>query len=385
MNKNLLLFINDDLKILFEKGEVISNYYNPCNYFSHIHFVVVNCPNVDASIAKKFSGDASISIQHLNINLIWFSLLISLSEKWAQKRLDFKIEVSEDFLRTAIIRGYGVRLGSSCARFISEKIGLAPYYVSLHENPDADVSSKSRLKRFIKRTVLRAIEKYVLQGKVIALPVYRGIIPYMDYMGVTRYHVVYNSLNRNLVEKVFASSRPKNFHLVCVGRQDYAKDPRPIIKAVLKHRNVKLTVIGNGVLHESIHDLVSHYDSLGQIELIKAVPNDVLVQTYQNYDALILNSEMLELSKVVLEAFLVGIPVILNRRNGLQVPELNEKLVLFCEPTVQGFEKVIEKFVNLRLESVARQVGYAKDFLSNEIQPHLSEQKIIEIYEGRRS
>jgi glycosyltransferase involved in cell wall biosynthesis len=48
------------------------------------------------------------------------------------------------------------------------------------------------------------------------------------------------------------------------------------------------------------------------------------------------HTEHWEISKAVLEALLTGLPVLLNRRLGMPVPEL-ERLCMFVDDTVDGY------------------------------------------------
>ncbi len=43
----------DDLNSLINKGEIVKRYYNPCNYFEEIHFLLINQKKIKKKIFIK--------------------------------------------------------------------------------------------------------------------------------------------------------------------------------------------------------------------------------------------------------------------------------------------------------------------------------------------
>jgi len=59
------------------------------------------------------------------------------------------------------------------------------------------------------------------------------------------------------------------------------------------------------------------------VRFLPAVPNDALCRMLPQFDLFVVHTEYWELNKSVLEALLTGLPVIINRRKGAPVPELD--------------------------------------------------------------
>ena len=81
---------------------------------------------------------------------------------------------------------------------------------------------------------------------------------------------------------------------------------------------------------------------------IKAIMNDELCKSLSSYDFFAIHTQCFEISKVVLESFLVGLPVLLNYREGNQVPELNDEICLRVKNTVEGYRLGLHKLIQDR-------------------------------------
>ncbi len=366
----LLVIIPDSLSSLIQKGEITDRYYNPGNLFDEVHILTCNDDKPDSHELQKTVGTARLFLHNLPEeerflihNTRWFKPWLlepwakpflylvkeyqfKLLNDWAQPGIELAREIKPD-----LIRCHGNDTNAYLAGRIKLELGI-PYVVSLHTNPDVDPRRRplppyGSWWEQLYSTIFDAIE---IQGLIHAdrvLPVYQSIIPYLERAGCSNYEIAYNVLpGENLIRKEdYALHHP--VRVISVGRHYVHKNPENIIRAVGDLPNVHLTLVGDGPYQERLQALVSECGLEDRVVIIPAIPNSKLCSMLHEYDVFAVHVEAFGISKTVLEALLVGMPVITNLREGIggQVPELDGDFVMRVNDTSDGYARAIRKLV----------------------------------------
>lgn len=218
-----------------------------------------------------------------------------------------------------------------------------------------------------------------LRGADLVMPVYRPILPYLARHGVTRVEVCYNILSPRLRPKT-DYRRSASFRIVCVGRLIPEKNPTHLIRAVAAMRDVELTIVGDGPERPALESLVQTLGVAPRVCFRPAVPNDELCDLLPTFDLFAVHTEYWELNKSVLEALLTGLPVVINRRAGPPVPELEHAdFVEFVANSTDGYAAAIRA---LSTDDAAREalgrraLAHARAHWA----PDVTEAKVVGIY-----
>ena len=348
-----MVIIPDRLSDLVRKGEITERYYNPGDLFSEVHIVMTNDDRPDIAAVQSTVGSAKLFLHNLPAG----TKLLAMSFGWRPWLLtgwiDKAVALAEK-IEPDLIRCHAARLNAYAARAIKQKLGI-PYVVSLHINPDVDVR-RGPLRSAVIGYVSSTIEKLSLLDADLVLPVYRPIEPFLRRLGVQRYRVAYNVINPTHLGKKDDYSLHRPVRVISVGRLIAAKDPRELIEAVASLPGVELTIVGDGVVAEASRRLVAELGVEARVIFRPSVRNDELCADLPNYDIFAIRSDYFELSKSMLEALLIGLPVIINRRPGEPVPELSDKICVLIENTKEAYRTAIQQLVanNARREQLGR-------------------------------
>ena len=270
-------------------------------------------------------------------------------------------------------------LNAFAAARIKQQLGV-PYVVSMHINPDEDV--RGRALSLARRIVARAqqdVERVGLLNADMVMPVYQPIVPFLQRLGVTRYDVCYNSLNPTYLRKKDDYRLHDPVRVISVGRQFLEKNPENLIKAVAQLPKVHLTLVGDGTHHEHLRSVAEQCNIVNRVEFIASLSNDELCQKLVEFDIFATHSEYWEIAKSVLEPLLTGMPVMINKRLGLPVPELTADICELVPNTTEGYRKALERLIadgSYRERLGRAAYAYAQANWS----PAVTEAKFVSIY-----
>lgn len=377
-NKKLLVLLPDYLSALIEKGEITRRYYNPTNTFHEVHIVMTNDDNPNPDPLLPTVGDAQLSLYNIPTPRKLFHKSLGyrplLLRKWASKGIEIAKAIKPD-----IIRCHGNHINTFVAAEIKRNLNI-PVVVSMHINPDIDVRGRAQgVKQLLYFSLMQSMERYSLQYADIVLPVYKPIIPYLKRMNVQRFEVVYNSVcpNANNVKEDYTLNDP--VRILSVGRIIAEKFPINVAKAI-SDLNATLDIYGNGPELDNLQKLVAEAGLSHKVNFIPAVENAVLCEALPKYDIFATHSDYFEISKSVLEPLNLGLPVIINKRPGTQVPEFAEgNFVHLVENTVEGYKHALEFLINNPNEREALGVE-AKKHAELYFNPDKNEKRVASIY-----
>jgi glycosyltransferase involved in cell wall biosynthesis len=376
MKKKLIVFINDSLTILADKGELIENLYNPGDLFEEVHFFITNDDKPDLSQIKKTVGTADLYLHNLpppsfKRSLGWQPIFL---RRWVKDAIDLTRLINPD-----LIRCQGFNIHTYLAGEVKEASNI-PSIVSLHGNPDVDYLrlAKNKMEKFyISRWKKLAESKLTSFDHVIA--VYSPVLSYLEQKKVRHCSVIYNIVGINAIPKIDYTLYDR-VKCVTVGRQNFdQKDQRDIIRAVAQLENVQLDLFGSGDLHDELDDLVKELNIEDRVFFDSGRSNEELMRTLKDYDIYIYNSINYEISKTVMEAALIGLPIIHNLRKPALSSELDQDYFYLVENSVDGYLNGIKDLSTN--QSLREKIGHrAREAALQQWSPEMIENKIVALY-----
>jgi len=378
-SSKLVVILSEPISTWIEKGEIVDRYFNPGNVFTNILIILTNNDQPDPNEVKRLVGNAEFQVFNLKAGLRVF--LFSLG--WLPNLLHFwlmpAIDLIEKF-KPNVIRCYSAHLNVEIARQ-AKRILKIPFIVSLHINPNFDLNSQGTIKQKIGRKFIKRIEKRGLLEADLVLPVYSTIIPFLNELGVVRYVVAYNMSNSRSLRVKENYSYTNDFKLISIGRLIPEKSPTNIILAMKYLKLTNLKLIGDGPMYSHVQNLIEINNLSKRIELIKSLPNDKLCEQLYDADAFIVESKFHELSKVVIEACLSGLPIILNKELQERVSELRDLEAFFCDSNPSAFAQAVE--VLKESEELRRKLGVsALKFGQSLFASEKTENRFSKVYEN---
>jgi glycosyltransferase involved in cell wall biosynthesis len=379
----LLVIVPDRISEILVKGEYQPNYYNPGDFFEDVHILMMNDDQPDPAAVQRTVGRARLTLHNYPDDLSLPArepgfLRGRRLKRWAAGGVEIARRIRPD-----LIRCHGVDWNSFLAARIKAALGM-PYVISVHTNPDqapvrrikgSDLTpDQRRHNRFYEY-----MERTAVQHADLVMPVYRSALPYLDRLGAKRVEVCYNILNNKFLRRKDEYRLKRPIELLYVSRLMDGKDPSNIIRAVASLPDVRLTLIGDGNLRPALESLVASLGLGERVMFRPAVPNDELCQLLPDYDLFVVHSDYWEISKSVLEALLTGLPVIINRRAGEPVAELQGDFVRLVENSAQAYRAAIEELINdddARAALGRRAYEHANRLWS----PAVTEAKVVGIY-----
>ncbi len=337
----LLVIVPDRISDILIKGEIQPRYYNPGEVFSEVHIAMTNDDRPAIDVLQRMVGNAKLFVHNIpdDLNLVgyrpawWRNYRL---RRWAKKGVELARRIRPD-----LIRCHGADWNTYLASRIKAALGV-PYVVSLHINPDINP-----VRRIVKPDLSDAeirhndfyqhIESTGLSNADLVMPVYKPIVPYLRRLGIAHVDVFYNVLNGDHLRAKtdYALHRPAR--VIYVGRLFDEKDPTSIIRAIAGIPTAELTIVGDGPIRPRLESLVANL-ALGERVIFRpAIENDVLCEMLAEQDIFAVHTEYWEISKSVLEALLTGLPVVINRRKGEPVPELEGDFVRMVENSPESY------------------------------------------------
>ncbi len=372
----LLIVYRNGLETIVRKGEIVPRYFNPGEVFDEVHIVSLNDERPSPRELQETVGGAKLVLHNLPLPslakvFIWPPAL----RIWLHKGLRLAKSVKPN-----IVRVYGSELEGHLAAKIKSALSV-PMVLSLHTNRDAVYRETGR-PRFDRWLVAQAAERSTREALFAAdeiLPVYKPIIPYLEKRGIRRHRVIYNAVGHTLTPKdSYALHKPAR--LICVGRFERSiKDPTNIVRAMADVPDAELTLVGDGQLSDKLVDLARDIGVADRVEFIRAMPNARLLELLQKQDIFVFHST-LQLSKIMMEASLAGLPIVTNVRQRDPEPRfMEDEVAVHVQDSPEGYAEAIRRLLDdqdLREELG----GKARSYAESTFHPADMEREAADVY-----
>lgn len=370
ISKKLVIILSDKITNIINKGEITNRYYNPGNIFQEIHFLILNDDKPDLRKLQIMVGSAKI----FTYNLVKPNFFLSLGynrlliNKYISKCISIVKEINPN-----LVRSFNNFLDGYVAYKIFQSLKI-PYVISLHGVWDRDclytILHKAR------RNLLKKYEKISLENSHAVIAVYKPIIRYAKLYGARNINLIYNivNYNKNFTYKV-SNSKLK---LITVNRQQIDKNPERIIEAI-KDIDCEYYLVGDGPYNKRLKNLTKKLNITHKVHFIKSMDNAHLINFMTKFDVFISNTDVYGVSKGIIEASLLGLPVITNFFPEGSNMDLNEDDFILCDNTKLGFKNAILS-LNNSFELRKKYSLSSRNFAVKNFDPLIMENKTVNLY-----
>jgi glycosyltransferase involved in cell wall biosynthesis len=373
--ERLLVLVSDTLSSILEKGEVVERYYNPGELFPEVHIVLTNVDRPDSEQVQPMVGDAGLHIHNLPTpgrfavrTLGWQPRLL---RPWIEQGLDLVRRIDP-----SLVRSYNNFVEGYLASCVKRELGT-PYVVSLHGVWDRD-DLRSPSKR-IAALFRRRLERTALRDADAVIAVYEPILRYARKLGGPAPELVYNAVAGDKIPRKRSYAVGERARLITVNRQVPEKSPEKIIRAVAD-LDCEYTVVGDGILHDSLVQLARDLHVDDRVRFVKTVPNDELCRQLREYDLMVSHCDFWGMSKTLIEAALAGLPAVINRHPETTIVEYAGGWIEQCESSSEGYRAAIERL--LQDDAARKKLGEAAYSTAiARFEPSSMEARVRSIYE----
>lgn len=374
MTRRLLVIISDRLSDLIKKGEITPRYYNPGELFDEVHILMTNNDHPDSGVLQRTVGRAKLSIYNLPADKRLFIRSLGwqafLMRNWIENGLEIANAVSPH-----LVRVYNNFKEGYLAFQIKQRMGI-PYVVSLHGVWDKD--DLSTFKNRMISVFRRKLEKISLENSDQVIAVYQPIVRYAKEYGAKTVSLIYNVVSSAWLKEKKEYQIKKRPRIITINRQLKEKNPENIIRAILDI-DCEYTIVGDGPHHEYLEGLAKRVGVIDKITFIKAIANERLCQMLAEYDMMISHCDYWGIPKSIIEASIVGLPIIINQHPLEPIPEYKGDWLILCKNTSDSYAEAIKRVIHdsqLRKEMGTAAKAYAQDnWLPEEM-----EGKVVSIY-----
>jgi glycosyltransferase involved in cell wall biosynthesis len=234
---------------------------------------------------------------------IWSYITLKLFEKYIKK-----------YGKPDIIHAHnGLWAGYASAK-IKQKFGI-PFIITEHSAGVLTSTLSEQQEVFLKKSYFQT-DEIVAVGRILSLKV--GVL------SNKKVEILSNLVDASFFEHEEEDCRyNKNtnvFTLVSIGNLVYHKGFDTLIKAFSEafknQSNVKLNIIGDGVLHEDLKQLILDLQVEDQVKLLGRFNQTEIKQEFEKSDVFVLASHFETFGVVFIEAMSMGLPVIGTQCGG---------------------------------------------------------------------
>jgi len=377
-----MVIVSDSLSSIVRKGELTDRYYNPGEFFEEVHIVMTNNETVNPADLQKTVGRARLHLYNLPLASRLFVRTLGYSSfmlgRWAKPGVELAKQIRPD-----LIRCYGNTFNAFLAAQIRRVLGV-PTVISLHTHPEDSgrvtrlkLRSPSCLLHMLKLHRHRTLERIALTAADCAIAVCESYKEYASRYGASRVEMIPNIVNPTHLHRKNCYALHSPPRVISVGRQIVGKNAVNLIRAV-KDLPVMLTLVGDGELHERLRQIARDCGTAGQVSFLRAVSNDELCDMLPDFDIFAAHCSYSGIPKTVIEALLVGLPVVLNRDRA-PTPELDGDWVLAVDNTPQGYREALLGLIEQH-ERRAALGRRGHEYANEHFAPAKVEQEVVELY-----
>lgn len=315
----LLVLFPDPISPLIAKGEITDRYFNPGDLFDEVHLVTTCADSFPVEQIQRMAGQARLVCHQLETppRFFWRTLgwQRALMGGWLAGARALGVRI-----QPRLIRCYGPHINALAGAAIRDATG-ARLVVSLHTRPDVYFTPS-----VVERWRMRAVERLYRRGLRLAdrvVAIYKSQAPYLARVGIEKFDLAYNIINPKHIVRKTAYGLSGRARIVSVGRLLPGKAPTSLVRACAD-LDVELTIIGDGPLRQQLQEEARSCGLAERCRFIPSMANDEVCARLHEWDVFATHSDYPEIPKAVLEPFLVGMPIVINRPASDLVPEYEE-------------------------------------------------------------
>ncbi|NIY75452.1 glycosyltransferase family 4 protein [Thalassospira sp. HF15] len=354
MNNTLIVVVAARITDWIDKGEIPEGYFNPVGRFSRIIIVslVKDSPSKDA--ITHLAGAAksefhSISLISPLAILTTLGLTPMLVASFLSRNFSFRNAPNE---RIAV-RSYGDAISGLVAVLLADRLGcrsLASIHTSIHQDNSLAMegSLKLRLLAHLERKARRFTHRFIDVLTPVYSPAVKSVPPAYHHKTVVVPNVI--ELPENAAKLSYSLNTP--VRLITVGRLIQGKTITPLIEMLEGRPEWHLTVIGNGPLRAQFIRTIRNRGLSPRISMISRLDNIELLESFKTYDIFVAHTKFEEIPKTVIEAGLVGLPILLNKPSSQLPTEYENAPIEWVDMQTSNYQQSLDKLVLRDLKTI---------------------------------
>ena len=257
------------------------------------------------------------------------------------------------------------------AMWIKEKYNI-PYVVTEHTTEFArnDFSNKNLL-----------FAKKVFENSAYNIAVSNEFVKLLNSKLDQEFHYIPNMINIDYFDlKKKKYDDFGDFDFINIAFLDEKKNQKMLIKSFtksFKNKSVKLTIVGNGPLYNSLNELIEALDMRRQIKLYGKASRSEVKDLLQNSDAFVTSSKYETFGVVLIEAMSCGLPVVSTRSGGPESIITSDKLGLLTDINEEDLSIKMEKLYENIKEFDA---VFIRQYINDNFSEKFVTDKLIKVY-----
>lgn len=344
MTKTLIVVVAARISDWIKKGEISPGYFNPDNRFEKI-LVVSLVPDQPADEAVALLC-CSQKASFISINLLSAAGLICsagfsplLIKYLIQRSLVPLLPKDESY----VVRSYGDSFSGVFTAILGKVLecrSVASVHTTYtHIAVGEPISLKSKVLRWLENKSRVFTHEYI----DVLVPVYSPIMASIPekYHGKT--YVIPNSVavRPDHIKSVY--DRSEVLKIISVGRLVMGKSLKPLLEALEGLKDWELTIVGDGPCRKEIGTWIKRHRKEPQIRIVPAMRNVELVRSLQEFDVFAAHTAYAEIPKTVIEAGLVGLPIVLNEPISFVANEYHGAPIVWVKGNAMSYREAFRK------------------------------------------
>ncbi|MBR9899389.1 MULTISPECIES: glycosyltransferase [Thalassospira] len=329
------------------KGETPPGYFNPARGFSRIVVVSLAPDSPSEEDLQKLCG--LVEYEFRSVDLLCLKgfartmMLPPLVRAFVIRRLN--VAFAED--EKVSVRGYGDTFAGMVASILGKHYQCKSV-ASIHTTHTYQPSGSSKRGKELLLSILESMARRYTHSKIDFLaPVYSPALETVPLRYHSKTHLIPNAVAVASEDvKANYQQAEKLFSLVTVGRLITGKSVLPILEAVQQTPFTTLTIIGDGPNRRLIENWIRSQRMSHRVKLVPRMENKELVTKLKNFDAFVGYTEFAEIPKTVIEAGLVGLPIVLNTPKYRLPKEYDGIAIHWVDGQPQSYAKAIGSLID---------------------------------------
>ncbi len=117
----------------------------------------------------------------------------------------------------------------------------------------------------------------------------------------------------------------------------------PLLEALEGLENWELTIIGDGPCREEIDSWIKRHRKEEKVQVVPSMPNTDLVHSLREFDVFAAHTAYAEVPKTVIEAGLVGLPIVLNEPLSFSANEYRGAPIVWVKGGAASYREAFRK------------------------------------------
>jgi glycosyltransferase involved in cell wall biosynthesis len=344
LTKTLIVVVAARISDWIKKGEISPGYFNPDNRFEKILVVSLVPDQPDDEAVALLCGSHKASFMSLDllsaaglIRSVGFSPL--LVKHVIKRSLVPSLARDESY----VVRSYGDSFAGVFAAILGKVLrcrSVASVHTTFTHLPVGEaISLKGKLLRWLEHKS----RVYTHKNIEALVPVYSPILASIPEKYHAKTSVIANAVAVRADHIKSSYDRSGILKIISVGRLVAGKSLMPLLEALEGLEHWELTIVGDGPCRKEIGAWIRRHGKEDQIRMVSAIHNVDLVSSLKEFDVFAAYTAYAEIPKTVIEAGLVGLPIVLNEPSSFVAHEYRGAPIVWVKGDAMSYREAFRK------------------------------------------